>query len=121
MLAQGPVVAKVPAAQKLSFHGINTVAQRDSTVYLNVNTGGVAVAVLFGQIRFTGRTLRDGEICFWSRAASEVEVAEFDAATFLSRRRPQLEKRVVASLEEAAARQASDLWWGTVAREQLLF
>lgn len=121
MLAQSSIVANVPAARTLAFYGMHATAQRDSTVYLNVNVDGVAVAVLAGQVRFTGHTMRGGELCFWSRAATDVQVADFDAASFLSEHELTLEKHVVSSLEEAAARQADGLWWGAVERVPLQF
>jgi hypothetical protein len=120
-LAQGPAVVSVPAARMLSFYGMRAVAQRDSTVYLNVNADGVALAVLFGRVHFVGHTVRAGELCFWSRTASDVQVAEFDAANFLSEHERPLDEQVIVSLEEAAARQAHALWWGAVEREPLQF
>lgn len=121
MLARGEVIAQLRAGQSVSFHDISASARRDSTVYLDVTSGGVALAVLSGQVAFAGQTVHIGEVCFWSSTATEVQVAQFDAARFVASRIVPLPRRVRAELKTVATRQAAGLWWGTVARGALPF
>lgn len=121
MLARSEVVVNVPAEVAVAFHGLLATAKDDSTIYLRANKDGVALAVLFGEVEFAGQTIEAGQVCFWSRDSAQVEVAEFDAATFLTRQKQSLAPHVVAGLKEKASRQAEDLWWGKVEREPLGF